>query len=143
MFVAATGATRTAVVRSTQFHDFPGQILTRARVGPFAVVPRMRIQPIAIEAVARTLLNVAEEPDPAPLTQIAGPRQEALVRLAHQVSHSKLVRKTICVPVPIPGQAGRAIRAGAPTLPSGPAAGPRLQTGWRIRPVPGPINGPT
>ena len=44
-------AARSALLRSTQFHEFPDQVLRRALRGPVAVVPKMRIQPVAAATV--------------------------------------------------------------------------------------------
>ena len=44
---AMSGLLPATIVRATQFHEFPAQVLSWTRHGPFAVVPRSRIQPVA------------------------------------------------------------------------------------------------
>ncbi|MBV8463259.1 MAG: NAD(P)H-binding protein, partial [Acidimicrobiales bacterium] len=44
---ARAGPLALTIVRATQFHEFPGQILDRSSLGPLAAVPTMTIQPIA------------------------------------------------------------------------------------------------
>lgn len=121
--LATTGPLPAAVVRSTQFHEFAAQITQQTRIGPFALVPDIAIQPVATSEVARVLLDVAEQLDPVARTQIAGPKQMPLVDAARQMAASTPGGPRI-VPLPIPGKAGRALRAGALTLPEGPTSGP-------------------
>ena len=45
--VATAGPVPVTIVRATQFHEFPAQILGRARFGPLAAMPVMRVQPVA------------------------------------------------------------------------------------------------
>jgi hypothetical protein len=49
--LALGGSLTATIVRATQFHEFPGQILQMTRRGPIAVVPRMRVQTVAASAV--------------------------------------------------------------------------------------------
>lgn len=63
--LAAAGSVAAVVVRSTQFHDFAGQIMSQTRMGPFAFVPNIAIQPVAAGEVARVLLDVAQDPSAA------------------------------------------------------------------------------
>lgn len=126
--LATLGPVPAAVVRSTQFHDFAGQIIEQTRIGPLALVPDIAIQPVATSEVARVLLDVAQDPDPVARTQIAGPKQMSLVDAARQLAASTPGGPRI-VPLPIPGKTGRALRVGALTLPEGPTAGPDFE-GW-------------
>src|SRR4029077_10240773 len=50
-----------SILRSTQFHEFAGQLLDRSR-GPVAVIPRMRIQPVAAHEVASALAALVRGP---------------------------------------------------------------------------------
>lgn len=100
------------VVRSTQFHDFPAQMLQRTRVGPVAVTPRMRTQPVDAAAVAAVILDTLEAAHPPPLRQVGGPRPEDLVELTRRwVAHHR--SRVAVVPLRLPGAAGRALRGGA------------------------------
>jgi len=58
---AKAGPLPATIVRATQFHEFPAQVLARARTGPVAFVPHMRIQPVAARALAEVLVDVVRE----------------------------------------------------------------------------------
>jgi uncharacterized protein YbjT (DUF2867 family) len=99
------------IVRATQFHEFAGQILDRAHLGPVAGVPVMTIQPIAARSVAEFLVRSAAEPPSPDLVEIAGPRPEQLVALARATARRR-PRRVRVVPLRVPGAAGRAMRRG-------------------------------
>jgi len=65
------------IVRATQFHEFAGQIATRAKFGPLQLAPRARTQPIAAAEVGTHLARIAAG-DPQELVELAGPREEQL-----------------------------------------------------------------
>lgn len=77
------------VLRSTQFHEFPGQVLQRAlseagenpRTVQIMDVPT---QPVASHEVARALVELATDPESGDV-QIAGPRAERLVDLVRDL----------------------------------------------------------
>ncbi|NYD40213.1 SDR family oxidoreductase [Nocardioides panaciterrulae] len=71
------------VLRATQFHEFPGQVLDRARHGRRAQVMAMPTQPVASVEVARLLVEMATGPEQGDL-ELAGPRQEDLVDLVRR-----------------------------------------------------------
>ncbi len=112
---AQAGPLPATVVRATQFHEFPAQILRWTRHGPFAVVPRSRIQPVAARSVGRVLLDVALAPVPAPgrsvRLEVAGPEEADLVSLARTVVRHRGERLWV-VPFRVPGRVGKAMRAG-------------------------------
>lgn len=71
------------VLRSTQFHEFPGQVLDRAsggRASGTVEIMDVPIQPVDSVEVARALVDLATDPD-AGDRQLAGPRVERLVQL--------------------------------------------------------------
>ena len=104
-----------SIVRATQFHEFPAQVLSRAGAGPLAFVPVMRIQPVAARAVGEALLGIATGPIETTI-EIAGPEQKNLVALARAIIR-KRHRRVVVAPLPVPGRAGRAMRTGG-QLPS-------------------------
>lgn len=123
---ARTGPLPVTIVRATQFHEFPSQILTRLKLGPVAIVPVMRIQPMAARSVAEFLVRSVGEPPSAEPVEIAGPEPDDMVRLARAVLGRMGSRATV-VAVAVPGATGRALR-GRALLP-GPGAqllGPRF-----------------
>ncbi|MEV0406087.1 NAD(P)H-binding protein [Actinoallomurus sp. NPDC050550] len=91
---AASGSVPVSVLRAAQFHEFAGQTLEWGRQGEVSHVPVMRVQPVAAEAVARALADLATGAGPAPATgsggasilEIAGPREEQLVDMATRLA---------------------------------------------------------
>jgi hypothetical protein len=115
-----SGPLPASVLRATQFHEFAGQVLDRVR-GPVALVPRMRIQPVAAREVAAELVALATGPAVGRAPELAGPEVHDLVDLARQVARPSARRRPV-VPVRLPGATGRAMATGA-LLPARP--GPR------------------
>jgi uncharacterized protein YbjT (DUF2867 family) len=119
---ALAGPLPTTIVRATQFHEFPAQILAHLALGPLAPVPIMRIQPIAARSVGEVLVEVATAgPAGGATVEIAGPGPEDLVDLARAIVHRRGMRRVV-VPLPVPGPAGRAMRSG------GQLPGPGVRT---------------
>lgn len=81
------------VLRATQFHEFPGQILDRSRHGETAAIMDVPCQPVDSAEVARALAEVATATT-APDTDLAGPRVERLVELVRLLAehHHRPVR---------------------------------------------------
>ncbi|HEX6054398.1 MAG TPA: NAD-dependent epimerase/dehydratase family protein [Intrasporangium sp.] len=82
------------VLRSTLFHEFPGQVLERAlgdsEQSASVQIMDVPIQPVESIEVARALLDLATDPD-AGDRQLAGPRVERLVDLVSDlVAHDGL-----------------------------------------------------
>ena len=59
---ALDGPLPVTIVRATQFHEFPAQILGRAHLGRFGVMPRMRVQSIAARTVGEVVVEVGTAP---------------------------------------------------------------------------------
>ena len=78
------------ILRAAQFHEFVAQLMDWGRHGEVTYVPRMRTQLVAARAVAHALADLATAPGPAPapgssaapILEIAGPREESLVKMA-------------------------------------------------------------
>ncbi|HEX3460332.1 MAG TPA: NAD(P)H-binding protein [Acidimicrobiales bacterium] len=123
---ALDGPLPVTILRATQFHEFPAQVLGRMHVGPLALVPHMRVQPIAARTVGEILIEVATAPPGETIVEVAGPEPADLVDLARAVVVRR-GQRTAVVPVPVPGQGGKAMRSGAllPT-PGVRLAGPRF-----------------
>ncbi len=71
------------VLRATQFHEFPGQVLERSRGGGRADIMDMPTQPVASAEVARTLLEMATEAEGGD-RRLGGPQPEQLVELVRE-----------------------------------------------------------
>jgi uncharacterized protein YbjT (DUF2867 family) len=85
--VALAGPIPTRILRSTQFHEFVGQLLDWGTQGEIGYVGEMRTQLVAARSVAETLVDLATDaawsPEgQMPAIEIAGPRAENLVDAA-------------------------------------------------------------
>jgi uncharacterized protein YbjT (DUF2867 family) len=118
--LALAGPVPASVLRATQFHDFAAQILQRGS-GPFAVVPKFRSQPVALDEVAAALLSLAASPPAGLVPDLAGPEVLELPDMARQLLRRRHSRRVV-IPVRLPGAAGRAASSGG-LLPLEP--GPR------------------
>jgi uncharacterized protein YbjT (DUF2867 family) len=113
------GAVPWTILRTTQFHEFAGQLLAGMR-GPVVVLPKMRIAPVAAAEVADRMVELALE-EPQGRVELSGPLEEQLIDVARRLlgkqgSHRKIV------PVRLPGKVGGQLLAGG-LLPTEP--GPR------------------
>lgn len=107
------------VLRATQFHEFAGQVFTRTKVGPVALVPTMRSQPVAAREVAVRLVELAEAGPAGRVADLAGPRVERMAELSRRWAATTGARGRV-LEVPVPGGMGRAMREG--TLLAGPGS---------------------
>ena len=105
------GAVPVTVLRATQFHEFPGQILARMRVGPLALVPHMRSQPVAARTVGAHLARLAAE-RPGGVVELAGAEVHDIADLARRLVRAQGTGPRV-VAVSLPGKAGRDMRSGA------------------------------
>ena len=106
------GPVPAAIVRATQFHEFPSQVLQRSRIGPIGLMPVARVQSVAAASVGRFLVESAEaDAVPADGVEVAGPDQAWLVDLARSYVRSRGPR-TAVVPLRLPGSTGMLMRSG-------------------------------
>jgi uncharacterized protein YbjT (DUF2867 family) len=111
-----------SILRTAQFHEFPVQFLARSR-GRFAVVPKMRTQPVAVREVAAALARIAVGAPAAvgsraAAWELAGPREEVLADMVRQVVRARGGGRRV-IEVRVPGRAGRAMADGG-ALPDEP-----------------------
>ncbi len=109
---AARGPLASTIVRATQFHEFPGQVIAETKVGSVAFVPVMRSQPLAARVLGELLVDVATSARGEALIEVAGPAPEDMVQLARRLVRHRRRRLRI-MPIRMPGDAGRAFRGGA------------------------------
>jgi uncharacterized protein YbjT (DUF2867 family) len=124
----AAGPVPWTVLRATQFHEFPAQLLDRIK-GPVVPVLAGPAATVAAREVAGHLLTLATGPARGHAPELAGPEVHQLPALVRQVM-SAAGRRGVVVPVRLPGRTGTLIARGA-LLPAGP--GPRGQqtfTAW-------------
>jgi uncharacterized protein YbjT (DUF2867 family) len=131
------------VLRTTQFHEFPGQVLARAlapgQLSGSVEIMDVPIQPVDSAEVARALLALATDPD-AGNRQLAGPRRERLVDLVTDlVAHAGLDLSVVAGPAPA-SMAGGSMLPGADVTTAGVDWHTWLERGGepaRARPEPG------
>jgi hypothetical protein len=78
------------ILRAAQFHEFVGQLMEWGTQGDVSYVPDMRTQLVASRTVGEVLADMATSPEsefgsasaPAPIIELAGPREEQLVEAA-------------------------------------------------------------
>ncbi len=101
-----------SIVRATQFHEFPTQILARASIGPVAMVPSMAVQTVSARALGEYLVNVGVAGPTRSHVEVGGPTPGDLADLARRfLKHFSL--HTAVVAPKVPGKLGRVLRNGA------------------------------
>lgn len=130
--VARRISDETVIVRSTQWFEFAQQNADRFGVGPLVLVPAMRIQPVALDAVASVLADAALGRRIDQDIQIAGPDRTTLMAMTKVILEG---RSEFPVPVPLPGRYGGGFRTGR-LLPGANVEvhGPNFQTWVGSRP---------
>lgn len=124
--VALGGPVPATVLRAAQFHEFPAQLLSRTKLGPVAMVPKMRSQPVAARTVGEHLIRAAEQ-QPGGVIELAGPEVWEMPDLARLTLEARGLHSKV-VAMPMPGAAAKAMADGA--LLAGPGTvidGPRFE----------------
>lgn len=108
---ALEGSVPLTILRTTQFHEYPVQVMRFARRGPVTFMPRFRSQPVAARTVGEHLVRLAVD-QPGGTHELAGPEVHDISDLARRfvAVHGPRVR---IVRFPVPGKAGRQLRRGA------------------------------
>lgn len=107
-----TGQVPATVLRATQFHEFPAQLLQRIPHSPVVPVPRMWSQTVAAREVAGALVEAALDQPAGRLPDLAGPRVERMEDLVRQLVKAR-GRRRLILPIRVPGKAGRAMAEGS------------------------------
>lgn len=108
---ALRGPLPVGILRATQFHEFPAQIMALSHRGPFAFVPRIRSQPVAARTVGEHLVRLATERQSG-VHELAGPGVHDIADLAKRIVAARGLRFRV-VPLRLPGKASRLMRSGA------------------------------
>lgn len=98
------------VLRSTQWFEFAQQNASRFGFGPIVLVPSMAIQPIALDAVAAVVADLALGQRADERVDVAGPDRTTLWHLTRAISAG---RPLLAIPLPFVGRAGTGFRHGA------------------------------
>lgn len=83
---ALDGPVPATVLRATQFHEFPAQMMAWNREGPVARVPALQVQSVAARTVGSVLAELAAGTPHQRVPDLAGPERADLVTLARQLS---------------------------------------------------------
>lgn len=110
--LVAGGDVPWSILRATQFHEFAGQMLSMAKIGPLRLAPRMRTQPVDARIVAERLVDLAESAPVGRARDLAGPREESLPDLMRATARARDIGGWIPA-VSLPGGFGRAQRDGS------------------------------
>jgi hypothetical protein len=79
---ALDGPVLSTILRATQFHEFPSQVICWTRDGDRAQMCDVRVQTVAARTVGETLLQTATAPPAGRAPDLGGPQEADLVDLA-------------------------------------------------------------
>ena len=127
--VVTAGQVPWSILRVSQFHEFPAQILAQTAVGPVSFVPQMLSQPVAAAEVADALVELALGEPVGRAPDLGGPAQEQIVDMARRIAR-KSDKKRVVVPIRFPGSVGRAMRDGSLLPKEGSRRGTQTFTEW-------------
>jgi uncharacterized protein YbjT (DUF2867 family) len=101
------------ILRATQFHDLLLTMVTGMAKMPVIPVPAgFRFQPVDAGEMAARLVELSLGQPSGLVPDIGGPRAYGMQELLHDYLRAS-DRRRLLVPVRLPGQAARALRAGA------------------------------
>lgn len=89
------GPVGVTIMRATQFHEFPAQMIARSRLGNRASIYDMRSQPVAARTVGQVLAELATGEPAGRASDLAGPHPARLVELAQAFVDHRGVDLTI------------------------------------------------
>jgi uncharacterized protein YbjT (DUF2867 family) len=117
------------IVRSTQFHDLLGSVLSAA--GRLHVLPaaRAQLQPVDVDEAAAAVASVATDTPRLARTTVAGPEIHDLRSLG-RLWRDATGRHAIEIPIPLPGKLGRALREGRLTCTNPDVRGTQTFAAW-------------
>jgi len=114
------GSVPTVILRATQFHGFPAQLIDWVAKGPFLPVPKQPVQTVEVDAVVRHLVRLvdAEVGSDHERVDLAGPEKQLLADLCRRTAAAR-GKRLVVIPVWLPGTTPRRIREGALQAPPG------------------------
>jgi uncharacterized protein YbjT (DUF2867 family) len=127
--VVESGGLPWTIVRSTQFHDLLGALLSAA--GRRHVLPAAgaQFQPVDVDEAAAAVAAVATDAPRLGRATVAGPEVHDLRSLG-RMWREATGRRAIEIPIPLPGKLGRALREGRLTCADPDARGTRTFAAW-------------
>lgn len=116
----SSGPVPSVILRATQFHGFPGQLIDwTARFGVLPV-PAQPVQTVDVDTVAAHLVRLVSAPVTADRARfdLAGPQRRMLADLVRATAAAR-GQRLLVLPVWQPGSSARRIREGALQAPEG------------------------
>jgi uncharacterized protein YbjT (DUF2867 family) len=83
--VAAAGPVPATILRATQFHEFPAQVIGWTAEDGVAHLPDLTVQTVAARTVAEVLVELAGAPPAGRAADLAGPDERRLPDLAEAI----------------------------------------------------------
>lgn len=117
------------IVRSTQFHDLLGAVLSAAGRRHVLPAPRALLQPVDVDEVAAAVTVIATGAPRLARTTVAGPEVQDLRSLS-RIWRAATGQHAIAIPIPLPGKLGRALRQGLLTCANPDVRGTQTFAGW-------------
>lgn len=114
------GSVSTVILRATQFHDFARQLIEWTAKGPLMPCPKQPVQTVELDAVVRHLVRLASEPLKGAHLRVdlAGPEKALMADLVRRTARAQ-GRRLQVLPVWLPGETARKVRAGVLQAPAG------------------------
>ena len=116
----SAGPVPSVILRATQFHGFPGQMIDWMTRFGMLPVPAQPVQTVDVDTVAAHLVRLVTEPVTADHVRfdLAGPEKRILADLVRATARAR-GQRLVVVPVWLPGESARRIRAGVLQAPAG------------------------
>jgi uncharacterized protein YbjT (DUF2867 family) len=92
---AAAGPVPSTIMRATQFHEFPAQMIARSRQGDRARIYDVQVQTVAARTVGQVLVELATGRPAGRAPDLAGPHPARVVELARAFASHKGADLTI------------------------------------------------
>ncbi|HET6817227.1 MAG TPA: NAD-dependent epimerase/dehydratase family protein [Mycobacteriales bacterium] len=114
------GPVPTVILRATQFHGFAGQMIDWTAKRGVLPMPRTPVQTVDVDVVADHLVRLTTEQVDADHVRfnLAGPEKRLLSELVKATAKAR-GQRLVVLPVWLPGETPRRIRAGALQAPAG------------------------
>jgi uncharacterized protein YbjT (DUF2867 family) len=117
------------IMRSTQFHDLLGSLLSTAGRRHVLPAARAKFQPVGVDEAADAIAAVATDTPGLARVTIAGPEVHDLRSLG-RLWREATGRRAIDIPVPLIGHLGRALREGRLTCANPDVRGSQTFAAW-------------
>jgi uncharacterized protein YbjT (DUF2867 family) len=127
--VVASAGLPWTIVRSTQFHDLLGSVLSAAGRRHMLPAARAQFQPVDVDEAAAAVAAVATDAPRLALTTVAGPEVHDLRSLG-RMWRERTGRRVIEIPIPLPGKLGRALREARLTCTNPDVRGTQTFAAW-------------